>query len=254
MFIRLGKQEDVDFSTDILQDLVAKGYANEELVKEFSRLKVESECINDSQINFREVETMARMQPDSSKLYSYADYLTWEKGERIELIDGLPHLMVAEPSRLHQQILLEFGRLFANFLKGKQCEVNIAPFDVRLPKDLANSDEETYTVVQPDLVVVCDRKKLDERGCKGAPDLVMEVISPSTAAHDYIKKMALYEQHGVKEYWIVHPVDEIVMVHLLRNGTFERPTVYDREGVIEVEVVEGLDIDLKEVFEVRESE
>lgn len=189
---------------------------------------------------------MDRKAPNT---YSYADYLQWPDDKRIELIDGVPFMMTPAPSRLHQQIVLELGRQFANFLKGKTCEVNIAPFDVRLSDKAGATDDEVFTVVQPDLVVVCNESKLDERGCNGAPDLVIEVISPSNVAHDYIRKMDLYEKSGVKEYWIVHPVDQIVMVYYLEGGKYGRPKIYDRKNTVEVKSVSGLEIDFEKVFE-----
>ncbi|MFA9558931.1 Uma2 family endonuclease [Evansella sp. AB-rgal1] len=192
---------------------------------------------------------MSAMNPKIQKTYSFKDYLNWSESERVELIDGTPYMMTPAPSRLHQQVLLELGRQFANFLKGKTCEVNIAPFDVRLPEENNAKDKETMTVVQPDLVVVCDPAKLDDRGCKGAPDLIIEILSPSNAAHDYIIKMNLYEKKGVKEYWIVHPVDKVVMVHYLNNGKYDRPEIFDRDGCISVKTVQGLDIELHTLFE-----
>lgn len=141
---------------------------------------------------------MTAKPPDFKNTYSYADYLSWEEGERIELIDGIPYLMAPAPSRIHQEILFELGRQFGNALKDRTCKGYVAPFDVRLSENRGQQkDEDVYTVVQPDLVVVCDPSKLDKRGCKGAPDLVVEIISPSTAAHDYIRKMELYENEGI---------------------------------------------------------
>ena len=168
---------------------------------------------------------LTAMDRKAPNTYSYTDYLEWPEDKRIELIDGVPFRTTTSPSRLHQQIVLEPGRQFANFLKGKTCEVNIAPFDVRLSDKADAKDDEVFTVVQPDLVVVCNESKLDERGCNGAPDLIIEVISPSNAAHDYIRKMDLYEKSGVKEYWIVHPVDQIV-----RDGGTGSLSRYFRRG------------------------
>lgn len=191
---------------------------------------------------------MTAMQPDFKKIYSYLNYLQWREKERIELIDGIPYMMTPAPSRMHQEILFELGRQFGNTLKGKQCRGYTAPFDVRLPEDNSKNDHEIYTVVQPDLVVICDPSKLDSKGCIGVPDLVIEIISPSTASHDYIRKMELYEKHKVKEYWIVHPIDQIVMVYLLKDGQYGKPMIYDREAMVQVEVIPEIEIDLKEVF------
>jgi Uma2 family endonuclease len=195
-----------------------------------------------------EVYDMTAMRPDFGKLYSYADYLGWAEGERLELIDGIPYMMTPAPSRVHQEILFELGGQFRNALKGKACKGYVAPFDVRLSNSKKMNDDEIYTVVQPDLVVVCDRSKLDKRGCNGAPDLAIEIISPSTASHDYIKKMELYEKHGVTEYWIVHPIDQVVMVHSLVNGQYTKPKIYDKEAVVQVQILPEIEINLSEVF------
>lgn len=180
--------------------------------------------------------------------YTYGDYSEWPDEERWELIDGIPYNMSPAPSRIHQKITGELFRLIANYLTGKECEVYIAPFDVRLPKGDEN-DEQIDTVVQPDLVVVCERKKLDERGCKGAPDLVVEVLSPGTAAKDMKIKLALYERVGVKEYWLVDPGNKTVQVYQLEtSGRYGRPGIYTDTDQIKVGLFPDLEIDLTSVF------
>ena len=144
--------------------------------------------------------------------FSYADYCKWTDDERWELIDGVEYDMSPAPSRIHQKLSGELFVRIYNVLKDRQCEVYAAPFDVRLPDYAEASDKEIFTVVQPDIVVVCDASKLDERGCMGAPDLVIEILSPYTAAKDMKIKRDLYEQHGVREYWLVHPTDKTFMV------------------------------------------
>ena len=134
--------------------------------------------------------------------YTYGDYLTWDDAQRYELIDGSIYVMSPAPGRRHQEVAGEFHRQLANYLLEKECAVYIAPFDVRLP-EREKRDEDIATVVQPDLVIVCDDNKLDERGCKGAPDLVIEIISPGSAGRDRKTKRELYQKHGVLEYWIV---------------------------------------------------
>jgi Uma2 family endonuclease len=125
-----------------------------------------------------------------------------------------------------------------------------APFDVRLPKNGETADDKIYTVVQPDICVICDQKKLDEKGCLGAPDLVVEVQSPSTAKHDLNEKFHLYEEAGVKEYWVVFPRDKGLTVFLLQeDGKFDRGTSYEFEGKVPVSIFKGLEIDLQELFE-----
>ncbi|WP_366946854.1 Uma2 family endonuclease [Desulfosporosinus nitroreducens] len=128
------------------------------------------------------------------------------------------------------------------------CRVYAAPFDVRLPQ-LQESDEQTSTVVQPDLVVVCDKSKLDHRGCKGSPDLVVEITSPSTFQKDLKEKFILYERVGVLEYWIVYPEENTLSVfHLTQEGKYSRPEVYTEQDSIKVDIFEDLTIELSEVF------
>ncbi|WP_425059233.1 hypothetical protein SCACP_39100 [Sporomusa carbonis] len=183
------------------------------------------------------------------KKYTYADYLTWPLEERWELIDGVPHNMSPAPSRRHQEILVEMLRQFSNYLLDKSCRVYSAPFDVRLPQ--SNETDETATnVVQPDIVVVCDKSKLDDKGCTGAPDLIVEIICPGSAFKDLRDKFRLYESSGVKEYWIVHPNDNTVLVFKLgSDGHYGKPGMYSEQDEIEVGVLEDLTISLKTVFE-----
>ena len=179
--------------------------------------------------------------------YTYGNYISWNDGERWELIEGVPYNMTPAPTRFHQHIVVRLGWFFAEHLEGKPCEVYVAPFDVRLPEH-DEADEDVTTVVQPDLVVVCDPEKLDDRGCRGAPDLVVEVLSPSTAARDHIQKLALYEKHGVREYWLVHPVDRMATVYLLDEGKYGKPGVFASGDTVEVAVLPGLAIELGRVF------
>ena len=176
--------------------------------------------------------------------YTYADYCTWDDSERWELIDGIAYAMAPAPSSSHQgisgSIYLQIGR----FLRGKKCKVFYAPFDVRL-----NAGTKDNTVVQPDLLVVCDESKIDEKGCVGAPDMVVEVLSPSSAIHDTIRKLGLYLKSGVREYWIVDPVTKTVVKYILENGINDR-TIYDNSETVPVFVLEGCAVNLAEVFEV----
>ena len=160
------------------------------------------------------------------EFHTYADYLAWPADIRYELIDGIAYAMGPAPVRRHQEVALELVRQIADALDGSPCRPYIAPFDVRLPR--ANeADEFVSTVVQPDISVICDKTKLDERGCRGAPDWIIEVISPSTASHDQIVKRALYERVGVREFWLVHPVDNVVIIYLLQNGAYGKPEVQE---------------------------
>jgi len=173
--------------------------------------------------------------------YTYADYYTWDDGKRWELIDGFAYLMSPAPVERHHDCAVELFEKLRNFLKGKPCKVFIAPFDVRLKAD--STDD---TVVQPDVFVVCDESKRDGKSITGAPDFIIEVLSPSTSRYDKLTKSKLYQDTGVKEYWIVDPVDEIIAVNLLVDGKYEL-TLYG-EGEIPVSVLEGCTINLSEVF------
>lgn len=187
-------------------------------------------------------------QTDSSVLYSYADYLSWSDDERWELIDGRAYMMTPAPSRRHQEILVELTRQISGLLADKPCKVYVAPFDVRLAEQ-GESCEEVKTVVQPDLLVVCDKSKLDDKGCLGAPDFIIEIVSPSTASLDYIRKLSLYEKHQVKEYWIVQPVDQVVMVYELNEDKkYGRPSFYTKDDKARIEILEDGWLDLRAVF------
>ena len=177
--------------------------------------------------------------------YTYSDYMAWEDGERWEIIEGVPYLMSPGPTWVHQGVSGELFLQIANFLKGKPCKVFSAPFDVRLfPVD----DDSDDTVVQPDIVVICDRSILDRTGCRGVPDMLVEILSPSTAKHDQLVKLQLYKKAGVREYWIVDPVTKIVSVHTLKNGEY-LINVYGDADSVPVRVLEGLSIELTDVFE-----
>ena len=186
--------------------------------------------------------------PEEDELYTYADYCTWDDDQRWELIDGIAYAM-ASPTTAHQDICGMLHLQIGNYLLGKPCKVYFAPFDVRLfanPSD--ESDETDTTVVQPDLLVVCDRSKLsDGRSCKGAPDLVIEILSPSTASKDRILKLQKYRKAGVRECWIVDPNAHTVRVFLLKDGKFTGRK-YGEADSVPVTVLPGLTISLPDVF------
>ncbi len=193
---------------------------------------------------------MLSTQQIDQKRFSYADYLTWDDDKRWELIDGEPVLMSPAPNRLHQTISRRMLYQIENYLRNKPCEMFPAPFDVRL-EAAETGNELAFHVVQPDIVVVCDPSKLDDHGCIGAPDWIIEITSPATASHDHIVKRAIYERFGVKEYWIIQPVDQIVMVYLLNDtGCYGKPDVYCREDPVQVGILPELRIELKEIFDV----
>jgi len=180
------------------------------------------------------------------KRYSYADYLNWPNDERFELIDGVIHNMNA-PLRVHQKTVTELTKQLAIFFTGKTCEVYVAPFDVRLPKH-AKTEDEIFDVVQPDLSVICDQAKLDDKGCLGAPDLIVEVLSPSTSSKDHIKKRALYERSGVREYWLVSPEERIVWVYELVKGQYQKPEIYNDQDKIASGLFPDLVVEVKTIL------
>jgi Uma2 family endonuclease len=175
------------------------------------------------------------------KHYTYADYLTWPDDARYELIDGEAFLMSPAPLVEHQEVAGEVFRQLANQLDGQPCRPYIAPVDVRLPRT-DEADAAIDTVVQPDVLVVCDPHKIDRRGVRGAPDWVLEVLSPSTAAHDQIAKRRTYERAGVREYWLVHPGDRTLTVYVLENGQYGRPEIYELKDATPIGVLPGVSI------------
>lgn len=192
---------------------------------------------------------MALPQLKDNKKFSYADYLTWPDDERWELIDGVPYAMSPGPGTNHQERSGALFNQFYNFLKGKPCKVFHAPFDTRLSEQQGVADNYIDTVVQPDILVVCDKSKLDERGCNSAPDLIIEILSQSTAAHDLKRKFDLYQKHGVKEYWIIQPLDKTLMIFRLDDsGRYGAPDRYAEDDQVPVPMLGELVVDLKEVF------
>ena len=181
------------------------------------------------------------------KRYTLADALTWDESERIELIYGSPFMM-APPVRRHQEVLMELTAQLHAYLKGKKCKVYPAPFAVRLFERDGDYPEDVDTMVEPDISVVCDTSKLDDIGCKGAPDLVMEILSPATQRHDKFTKFNLYQQAGVQEYWIVDPASKSVQVFVLDDGHYVAKDFGTVEDTVKVNVLEDCTIDLSQVF------
>jgi Uma2 family endonuclease len=181
--------------------------------------------------------------------YSYADYLTWQFAERVELLKGYIRLMSA-PTPVHQRVSGRLARVLLNFFYNQPFDVFYAPFDVRL-YDRAKSglaDQEVYTVVQPDICVVCDPAKIDDRGCNGAPDLVAEILSPSSPNTDLKDKYQLYEENGVGEYWIVYPNDAVLHQFVRQAGKYVPHGVYTRTDTVPCFLFPELAIPLEEVF------
>lgn len=159
---------------------------------------------------------------DYGKVYTYADYMQWRFKERIEIIKGKVFKMSPAPARSHQTTSREIGRIFVNFFHKKKCKVYIAPFDVRLVDKKKNStkDEDITTVFQPDLCVVCDESKLDKRGCIGAPDFIIEILSPGNSKKELKNKYELFEENGVKEYWLVDYVEKVIYRYILKGDIY----------------------------------
>ncbi len=179
--------------------------------------------------------------------YTYADYLTWSDDERWELINGITYNMSPAPSRWHQELLTVVFKKCADFLENKSCHLFVAPFDVRFAAESA-TDDEVDTVVQPDIVVICDDNKLDDRGCNGAPNFIVEILSESTAGKDLHEKLQLYERFAVEEYWIVDPWSRTIRVHLYQGDSFAPPKIFTEQDQLPATVLQGLNINLEELF------
>lgn len=184
-----------------------------------------------------------------AEIFTYADYQAWDDKERWEIINGEAYNMTPAPSTKHQLIIAELIRKIGNQLEGRACKAVPAPFDVRLRIE-NEKEEDIKNIVQPDISVICDKNKLDEKGCLGAPDLIIEIISPSTSRKDRMEKFYLYEQAGVNEYWLISPEDKIVEVFILgENSEYGRPKIYDETHTVPFTAVNNVIIDLKTIFE-----
>lgn len=192
-------------------------------------------------------------QLDLNKRYTYADYLTWRLQEQVELIRGKIFHMSPAPNMLHQRVSRQLVVILAQYLQGKTCEVFHAPFDVRLPAVPARSKaNEVDTVVQPDITVVCDPSKLDKSGCLGAPDLVVEILSPGNARKEVKDKFELYQHAGIPHYWIIHPEEHTLLMYTLDNqGNYQASRLFTRGDEITHPLFPNLIISLDQVFEQR---
>jgi Uma2 family endonuclease len=186
-------------------------------------------------------------QLDRKASYTYADYLTWRFKEMVELIKGKLYIPSPAPAERNQRLVTNLTIEIGSFFKGKACRVYVAPFDVRLVKADTN-DSEVSTVVQPDICVICDSNKIDEKGCAGAPDLIVEILSPASSKKDLNEKFKLYEENGVQEYWVVFPDSNAVNQYVLTNGVYEQTSTLGRNDTLRSVVFPDLVIDLKQVF------
>lgn len=188
-------------------------------------------------------------EPDPSLSYTYADYLKWNFEERLELIKGRIFKMSPAPAPIHQEVTSNIIALLHGLLKKKNCKVYPAPFDVRLPVKNKKKDNEITTVVQPDISVICDESKIDGRGCCGAPDLVIEILSPGNSHKEVKLKFELYEEAGVKEYWIVNPVEANLVVFVLDDqGKYSGGKIYVNKDKIKSQAIPGIIVNTKEMF------
>jgi Uma2 family endonuclease len=187
-------------------------------------------------------------EPSPDYAYTYADYLKWQFEERLELFRG-KIFKLAAPNTKHQTVAAKLHLRIGGYLENHSCFVFIAPFDVRLPVQNKKKDNEITTVVQPDLGVVCDRSKIDERGCLGAPDLVVEILSPGNSHKEVRLKFELYEEAGVQEYWVINPVEENVVVFILnKDGKFGSAKMYAGKDVISSHAINGLNVYVSDIF------
>lgn len=179
--------------------------------------------------------------------YSYQDLLDMDDENRYEIIDGELYLM-SSPSVRHQMLVVEISRQIANYLKGKKCKVFVAPLDVRFSKE--KDFKKIWDVVEPDIMVVCDQDKIDEKGIAGVPDVIIEILSPSTSRRDKLQKFSLYQRQGVKEYWIIDANDLLVYPYVLnKEGIYTLAKIYALEEPIKIQQLKNCTINLKDFIE-----
>jgi Uma2 family endonuclease len=186
---------------------------------------------------------------DLTKSYTYADYLTWNFQERLEILKGKIFKMSPAPSRKHQEISAKIFRKFDRYFENKPCNIYYAPFDVRLKNfKKSTSDKEITTVFQPDICVICDKEKLDDRGCIGAPDLIIEILSPGNSKKEMDIKFDLYEENAVKEYWIVEPFQKSILIYTLQNNKYIGLKPIAEEGFVHSPLFPELSFNVEEIF------
>jgi Uma2 family endonuclease len=189
-------------------------------------------------------------QLDLTKKYTYADYITWQFKERVELFKGWVMKMAPSPSEIHQSSSRNIHGEFYIYFKNKKCKFYAAPFDVRLlDNKKSTADKNIYTVVQPDILVVCDITKLDARGIIGAPDLVVEILSPGNSKKEMVNKFQLYETNGVLEYWIADPIYKTIQLFYLVEKKYQLIKCFYEDEKMESKLFKGLKVKVGEVFE-----
>ena len=193
-------------------------------------------------------QTFEELPVDYSKEYTYADYMKFEFEEMVELIRGKIFRMRPAPRSTHQKLSINLSGLIWSYLRGEKCQIFSAPFDVILP--LVNKKrEKATTVVQPDICVICNPDMVEEAGCFGAPDWIIEILSPHTRKKDLQLKYDVYEEAGVKEYWIVMPLEKLIEVFILENGKYKRIKTYAQDDEVTSFTLPELTLKLEEVFE-----
>lgn len=191
---------------------------------------------------------MTFQELDLTKKYTYADYQKWTFQERLELIKGKIYAMSPAPNRKHQEVSVRVTTDLYNFLENRPCKVYSAPFDVRLTPRKNDKHGKVHTVVQPDICVVCDLDKLDDLGCVGAPDLIIEILSPGNTRKEMQNKFEIYQENGVAEYWIIHPTDEYILQYVTENGKYKVGKYYYEEEIVESSSVKDFKVMVSDVL------
>lgn len=189
-------------------------------------------------------EVRGMLNKKTNSRYTYEDYSGFDS-IRCEIIDGVVYDMSPAPSSTHQRLSVFLSSRIFDYLKGKTCSVFAAPFDVFFVED-GQDISQCINIIQPDISVICDKSKITEKGCVGAPDMIIEIVSPSSGSHDYVRKLNLYLDHKVREYWIVSPKTKKVMKYMLDGDNFTEPEHYTFQETVRATVLDGLDIDFRE--------
>ncbi len=188
------------------------------------------------------------LELDLNKQYTYADYLNWLDNKRRELINGFIRMMTPAPRRIHQEVSGNLHRFVSNYFVNKPCKVYHAPFDIRFVEKSKVNDKDIINVVQPDISIICDLSKLDDRGCLGAPDMIIEILSLSSLRTDLKDKYQLYEHFGVKEYWIARPEEKSIEKFVLNKGKYLQKGIFVEGDIVSPDLFPDLKIDVTEVF------